>query len=76
MPLILYATIMAFHLTNSLLPAGECYQSPASREDCGWFGIKKEQCESKGCCWDESVQDVPWCFYGSKFYQNAFDKND
>ena len=66
---------MAFHLTNCLLPAGECYQSPESRENCGWYGINEELCESKGCCWDESVQGSPWCFDSGKFYQNAFDKN-
>ncbi len=36
-----------------------------SKSDCGYLGIGKEECESKGCCWQE-VTNQPWCFYSRK----------
>ncbi|CAG8606975.1 13228_t:CDS:2 [Funneliformis caledonium] len=35
-----------------------------ARYDCGYFGINKEQCESRFCCWrpSEDAEDK-WCFY-------------
>ena len=36
---------------------------PDQREDCGYYGIKREECEDeRGCCFDDTVPDVPWCF--------------
>ena len=35
---------------------------PSDRVDCGHPGITKNSCIHKGCCWDESVYGVPWCF--------------
>lgn len=35
-----------------------------SRQDCGYAGISSTQCQSRGCCWDSSVPNVPWCFHG------------
>ena len=37
---------------------------PQGRVDCGYLGIQRDECEGKGCCWDSSVRDVPWCFHG------------
>lgn len=34
------------------------------RQDCGYVGITSVQCQSRGCCWDNSVPNVPWCFHG------------
>jgi len=37
------------------------------REDCGYFGIQREECENEqGCCFDHTVPNVPWCFKGNK----------
>jgi hypothetical protein len=33
-------------------------------QDCGHEGITQEECEAKGCCYDESAS--LWCFYKSK----------
>ena len=36
------------------------------RKECGYYGIDKKECESRGCCWknDEDDSEVPWCFHG------------
>lgn len=34
------------------------------RVDCGFLGITKAQCVGiRRCCWDDSVANVPYCFY-------------
>jgi hypothetical protein len=32
-----------------------------TKYDCGYFGITKEQCEARFCCWRPSENN--WCFY-------------
>ena len=36
------------------------------REECGYKGIQKAECESKDCCYriDDYESEVPWCFKG------------
>lgn len=41
---------------------GTCVGDPASRSDCGFPGITARQCWDRGCCFDDSVPDVPWCY--------------
>lgn len=34
------------------------------RVDCGYVGISKATCVGlRRCCWDDSVPNVPYCFY-------------
>ena len=34
------------------------------RVDCGYVGISKATCVGlRRCCWDDSVPNVPFCFY-------------
>lgn len=34
------------------------------RDDCGHFGIQKEECVGKGCCWVPCTEGRgPWCFH-------------
>ena len=40
-----------------------CNMHPYQRKECGWAGISKATCESRGCCFDDSIPDVKWCFY-------------
>lgn len=41
--------------------------APEKRKDCGHFGIGRDECEKKrNCCFDQTVQGVPWCFFGHK----------
>lgn len=38
--------------------------SDYSKLDCGYSGITQSECETSGCCWQESSESsVPWCFY-------------
>jgi len=38
---------------------------PQKRKDCGFLGISRNECEGKGCCFDENFgQGVPHCFVG------------
>ena len=43
-----------------------CELSRELREECGYYGINKEECEENGCCWkiDDDDSVVPWCFHG------------
>ena len=36
------------------------------RQECGYKGIKKAECESRDCCYriDEYESKIPWCFKG------------
>ncbi|KYO39057.1 trefoil factor 2-like [Alligator mississippiensis] len=40
----------------------QCAVSPQQRKDCGYPGIRAETCHQRGCCFDASITDVPWCF--------------
>lgn len=49
------------------LADNKCYGiTPEEREECGYFGIQRYECEVvNDCCWVEStVPNVPWCFEG------------
>ena len=43
-----------------------------TRMNCGetmWYGndiiyqTLEKECNAKGCCWDDTIPDVPFCFY-------------
>lgn len=35
-------------------------RDPEQRMDCGLFN--KTECKRQGCCYDNTVSGVPWCF--------------
>ncbi|KAM4034380.1 alpha-2-macroglobulin-like protein 1 [Anomaloglossus baeobatrachus] len=39
-----------------------CAISATERDDCGYAAITKQQCEEKGCCFDNSIPETKWCF--------------
>lgn len=39
-----------------------CAVPAQNRVDCGYPDISSEQCINRGCCFDSSVPEVPWCF--------------
>ena len=40
---------------------------PKNRIDCGYNGIQRNECENtKGCCFDSHVPNVPFCFRGKQ----------
>jgi hypothetical protein len=41
-----------------------CDIKPEDRVECGWPGILISECLSHaGCCFDDSIEDVLWCFH-------------
>ncbi len=45
-----------------------CAVDEFEREDCGFYGIKSDECREAGCCWkpnpaESNTQNVPWCFF-------------
>ena len=36
------------------------------RQECGYYGIQKAECESRDCCFkmDDYESIIPWCFHG------------
>ena len=43
----------------------ECTASqynPRTRVDCGRPGTSRSECETLGCCWDDRLDNVAWCF--------------
>nr|XP_058966459.1 integumentary mucin C.1-like [Pocillopora verrucosa] len=45
----------------SVMADGSC-QNPKERWECGWLGIDQQTCEARGCCWDPSDPNKPWCY--------------
>ena len=50
-----------------------CNVHPDERKDCGWIGISRATCESRGCCYDDTIPNTKWCFYklGTKGMKNV-----
>uniref|UniRef100_G3U055 Trefoil factor 1 n=1 Tax=Loxodonta africana TaxID=9785 RepID=G3U055_LOXAF len=40
-----------------------CAVASHARSNCGYPGITREKCQNKGCCFDDKIPGVPWCFY-------------
>ena len=56
--------------TDTIFTTGgdSCELDREFREECGYYGINKKECEERGCCWkvDEIESIIPWCFHGVK----------
>ena len=39
-----------------------CDFDPSTRSDCGCPGVNEAICVENGCCWDNTVWGVPWCY--------------
>ncbi|EHB03614.1 Trefoil factor 3 [Heterocephalus glaber] len=44
------------------LSPNQCVVPPKDRVDCGYPGVTQKQCNNRGCCFDSSIRNVPWCF--------------
>ncbi|KAF6122130.1 trefoil factor 3 [Phyllostomus discolor] len=44
------------------LSESQCAIPATERVDCGYPEVTQEQCNSRGCCFDSSIPEVPWCF--------------
>ncbi|NXW18388.1 TFF2 factor, partial [Circaetus pectoralis] len=40
----------------------QCKMAPSERKNCGYPGISADECRKAGCCFNNSVAGVPWCF--------------
>ncbi|KAG6924400.1 trefoil factor 2 S homeolog [Chelydra serpentina] len=41
----------------------QCAQQPSARVNCGFPYISAEACNNRGCCFDNSIAGVIWCFF-------------
>ncbi|EMP31460.1 Trefoil factor 3, partial [Chelonia mydas] len=41
----------------------QCAQQPSARVNCGYPYISAEACNNRGCCFDNSIVGVVWCFF-------------
>uniref|UniRef100_A0A452HGQ5 Trefoil factor 3 n=1 Tax=Gopherus agassizii TaxID=38772 RepID=A0A452HGQ5_9SAUR len=41
----------------------QCAQQPSARVNCGYPYISAEECNNRGCCFDDSIVGVIWCFF-------------
>ncbi|XP_043852592.1 trefoil factor 3-like [Dromiciops gliroides] len=51
------------------LSADQCAVPSSERINCGYPKITAEECNSRGCCFNSSIPEVPWCF-------NPFEEED
>ncbi|XP_064008282.1 trefoil factor 1-like [Pogoniulus pusillus] len=40
----------------------QCKIAPMERNNCGYPGISAAECKKMGCCFNNSVPNMPWCF--------------
>ena len=45
--------------------SGSCGQPVETHEDCGYYGISKTECESRGCCFQLPYVAGPQCYHHS-----------
>ncbi|XP_045630153.1 trefoil factor 1 [Ursus americanus] len=65
-PRVVCVLVLVCVLTLSSLAQGEldtCVVAPHHRANCGTPGITPSQCKERGCCFDNTVSGVPWCFH-------------
>ena len=61
--LIRYYVVISAQISVVLLTETCIGIAPKKRKDCGYGGITPQECERKGCCFDDTIRDVNWCFY-------------
>jgi hypothetical protein len=44
---------------------GSCALADVDKEDCGFYGISKDQCEARGCCFQDPFVSGPQCYHHS-----------
>ncbi|XP_074844856.1 trefoil factor 3-like [Carettochelys insculpta] len=64
----LLATVLILGLSSLAngyiqLAPEQCALQPAARLNCGYPYISAEECYNRGCCFENSIPDVVWCFY-------------
>uniref|UniRef100_A0A8C4L7W8 Trefoil factor 1 n=2 Tax=Equus asinus TaxID=9793 RepID=A0A8C4L7W8_EQUAS len=65
-PKALCVLVVVFSLALSTLAQTEaetCTVAAQARTNCGFPGVTASECKDKGCCFDDTVRGVPWCFH-------------
>ena len=65
MKLILLANLLCFSFIISSEDS-KCDVDIKKRIDCGYYGISREKCLSRGCCVEQSLPTEIWCFYSKE----------
>ncbi|XP_063812760.1 trefoil factor 3-like [Pseudophryne corroboree] len=47
---------------SPVISTAQCTLTPRQRTDCGFPGISRGDCTSRGCCFDSSIPGVIWCY--------------
>ena len=67
-----FVLAMWFSCNEASKYTAEKYDTPSDRavtkelpagEDCGYAGITERECQERGCLYDDSVPNVPWCVH-------------
>ena len=48
--------------TDDQTVGSSCDLGSKNKIDCGYPGISREECENTGCCFDDTIHNVIWCF--------------
>ncbi|KFQ04932.1 Trefoil factor 2, partial [Haliaeetus albicilla] len=59
---ILIVSLSTFAEGKMLPTKCQCKMAPSERKNCGYPGISLAECSKAGCCFNDSVAGVPWCF--------------
>ena len=43
--------------------------------DCGYFGIRKNECMQRGCCWDDTIEEANYCYFMEEEEEMLTDEN-
>ncbi|XP_071989643.1 uncharacterized protein [Engystomops pustulosus] len=61
---VLALVVVLAATSNAQAPtADQCAVLPKARTNCGYPGISATACNNKGCCFDNKLSGVVWCFY-------------
>jgi glucoamylase len=73
----LYYLMKVLLFIFTILPFINCLVCPETyssygKTDCGYVGINQNECISKGCCWQPTSDNSPYCTYPNEFIKNNY----
>ncbi|XP_054433491.1 trefoil factor 1 [Pteronotus mesoamericanus] len=73
-PKVICVLLVVFSLALSTQAQGQaetCTMDPKQRTNCGFPGVTPSQCAERGCCFDSTIPNYPWCFFPLKINDNV-----
>ena len=59
---VLISSVLNLHMDFFSATAPQCQTN--DRVECGYFGINKVDCDSRGCCYSPTTAGgQPWCYH-------------